>query len=450
MTFKTFFILLLIFLFFSNCEKDKNSNTEIDISSDYIPINKLPQFVIQTFGKAIQDEPKIPANLDFLVDGELKESYRIGIEFRGSSSQSFDKKSYGIETWNENNEDIDVSLGGFPEEEDWILYGPYSDKSLIRNVLIFELSNLIGRYGSKTAFYELIINGKFLGTYVLMEKIKRDKNRVDISKNEESDVSGGYILKIDKPTGEVYFNTSNSFISKYDHRGGPSNASKIKFLYSYPKPEDINSNQKNYIQNYMDNFEKALVSEQFKDPNTGYSKYIDVDSFIDFLILNEITKNVDGYRISTYLNKDKNNKLKMGPIWDFNLGFGNANYCGGEKTSGWAFDFNNICPEDGLKVPFWWKRFFEDPVFIIKLKNRWADLRLSEFSNTNIINIIKEKTDYLIENNASQRNFDTWSILSKYIWPNFFIGDTFIEEIDYLTNWIEDRLIWMDSTIDSL
>jgi len=174
----------------------------------------LPNIQINTYSAEIVDEPKIKGYLEIYQGDDKIEEHNIGIEIRGSSSQFFDKKSYGFETWDEEGEDLNVSLAGYPEEEDWILYGPYSDKSLIRNVLIYNLSNQIGRYATKTKLYNLTINNEFLGVYVLMEKIKRDKNRVDISKNKSEDISGGYIIKIDKPTGDGdSFNSDIAFMS---------------------------------------------------------------------------------------------------------------------------------------------------------------------------------------------------------------------------------------------
>ena len=448
MKFKKFFFLTF-FLFLLNCEKE---STDINNTSEELNLdesNLLPQFKINTSNKTIVDEPKIPASMDLYIDGELNKSYNIGIEIRGSSSQFFEKKSYGVETWDANNEDIDTELGGFPEEEDWILYGPFSDKSLIRNVLIFQLSNAIGMYGSRTDFYELTINDKFLGTYVLMEKIKRDKNRVNISKNLDDDISGGYIIKIDKPPDEGYTST-NSFSSKFDTRGSYVGASDIKFLYTYPKSSEISNDQKNYIKNYLNDFEEALLSSNFQDPELGYKKYIDIDSFVDFLILNEISKNIDAYRISTFMHKDKNQKLKMGPIWDFNLGFGNVNYCDAEITSGWSYKFNDVCGGDNWKVPFWWNKLFEDPAFVSKLKNRWSDLRTNVLSDQNLQDRIDEIRNFLIEHNAPRRNFDKWTIIGKYVWPNNYIGNNYGEEISYLKNWLEKRVKWMDEEINSL
>ncbi len=448
MKFKKFFFLTF-FLFLLNCEKESTdiNNTSEELNLD--ETNLLPQFKIDTSNKTIVDEPKIPASMDLYIDGELNKSYNIGIEIRGSSSQFFEKKSYGVETWDANNEDIDTDLGGFPEEEDWILYGPFSDKSLIRNVLIFQLSNAIGMYGSRTDFYEVTINDKFLGTYVLMEKIKRDKNRVNISKNLDEDISGGYIIKIDKPPDEGY-TSANSFSSKFDTRGSYVGASDIKFLYTYPKSSEISNDQKNYIKNYINDFEEALLSSNFQDPELGYQKYIDIDSFVDFLILNEISKNIDAYRISTFMHKDKNQKLKMGPIWDFNLGFGNVNYCDAEITSGWSYKFNDVCGGDNWKVPFWWNRLFEDPAFVSKLKNRWSDLRTNILSDQNLQDRIDEITNFLIEHNAPRRNFDKWTIIGKYVWPNNYIGNNYGEEISYLKNWLEKRVKWMDEEINSI
>ena len=414
-------------------------------------INSLPLISINTNGNIIVDEPKVSANLQIKKGDSLIEVHQIGIEIRGSSSQMFDKKSYGFETWDENGEDLDVSLGGFPEEEDWILYGPYSDKSLIRNILIYDLSNAIGQYATRTDFYELEINESFLGTYVLMEKIKRDKNRVAISKNKEEDISGGYILKIDKPTGDgEWYDESFSFSSKYMPNGSLGQNKNTFFLYEYPDSDDIDNDQKDYIQSYIHNFENALASEEFKSDENGYRNYIDLDSFIDFFILNEISKNPDGYRLSTFMHKDKGEKLKMGPIWDFNLAFGNVNYCTGSSPEGWIYRFNDVCPDDTWLVPFWWGRFMEDPAFVSALKERWNNLRTNFFTNSEILQRITSLEENLKISNAAKNNFSKWLVLGEYVWPNDYIGNSYDDEINYLKDWIVNRLEWLDTEINSL
>lgn len=411
--------------------------------------NPLLQVNIQTQGLSIVDEPKIMADMLMTDKKAVLYDGKIGIEFRGSSSQSFDKKSYGFETWDENGDDVKVDLAGFPEEEDWIFYGPYSDKSLLRNVLIFDLSNQMGRYAVKTQFVEMTINDDYNGLYVLMEKIKRDKARVDVSKLKSEDLSGGYIIKIDKTTGEDV-SLDFSFASQFDGFGNADGSQKIQFLYQYPKPEDIDAPQKAYIQNYFAEFEQALMSDSFTDAQLGYRNYIDVESFIDFFLLNELSRNVDAYRLSTFMHKDKGGKLNIGPIWDYNLAFGNANYCQGQSTEDWAYKFNTYCPNDPSRVPFWWGKLLEDEQFVTQLKARWLVLRADILSTKNVADSIQSKVTRLKQAGVISKNFSRYAVLGVYVWPNFFIGDSYDEEISYLKQWISDRMSWMDSAIAAL
>ena len=446
-------IILVSFLFFLcfSCNKEGTKIGSELITPDIILGPPLPLMKIRTGNQNIVDEPKIPGSLQIFQEELLIEEHLIGIEIRGSSSQMFDKKSYGFETWDEMGEDLNASLGGFPEEEDWILYGPYSDKSLVRNVLIYELSNNLGQYASKTKFYELEINEVFQGTYVLMEKIKRDKNRVDISKNKIEDISGGYIIKIDKPTGDGdWYNENIAFSSQYNTTGVLVDTGNVNFLYEYPKADDVSDEQKKYIQDYIHLFETALISEGFKSIENGYRQFIDLDSFIDFFILNEFSKNPDGFRLSTYLHKEKGGKLKMGPIWDFNLAFGNVNYCDGDSPYGWAHRFNDICSGDNWQVPFWWNRFLDDPEYVGLLKERWAILRSEILSSDTVSGRLRELQDNLKGSSAIDKNFGKWLILGKYIWPNKFIGNSYDSEINYLEEWINERFDWLDQNINEL
>ena len=444
------FVSFLFFLCFS-CNKEGTKIGNELITPDVILGPPLPFMKIQTGNQNIVDEPKISGSLQIFQEELLIEEHLIGIEIRGSSSQMFDKKSYGFETWDEMGEDLNASLGGFPEEEDWILYGPYSDKSLVRNVLIYELSNNMGQYASKTKFYELEINGVFQGIYVLMEKIKRDRNRVDISKNKVEDITGGYIIKIDKPTGDGdWYDENIAFASQYNTTGLLVDTGNINFLYEYPKADDVSDEQKKYIQDYIHLFETALISEDFESIENGYRQFIDLDSFIDFFILNEFSKNPDGFRLSTYLHKEKGGKLKMGPIWDFNLAFGNVNYCDGDSPYGWAHRFNDICSGDNWQVPFWWNRFLDDPEYVSLLKERWAILRSEILSSDTVSGRLRELQENLKGSSAIDKNFGKWLILGKYIWPNKFIGDSYDSEINYLEEWINERFDWLDQNINEL
>ncbi len=425
---------------------------------------RLPIVIINTSGGTIVNEPKIPATMGIIANDNGSYNHttdpfndydgNIGIELRGSSSQAlFDKKNYGIELWTGVEQDTSASLLGLPAEEDWVLHGPYSDKSLMRNVLTFELWSRTGWYGSRFRYIELIINNGYKGVYVLMEKIKRDKNRVDISKlteteNNGDDLTGGYIVKLDKFDGT---NSGEGWASPYDPPRKTKDDQVIFFQFEYPKNKNITSEQRAYIESYVTEFENALSGSDFRNPITGYKAFIDEESFIDFAIINELNRNVDGYRLSTFLYKDKDSKggeLTLGPIWDFNLAWGNANYCDGSSISGWAWDFNNICDQDFWLIPFWWKRLMADPEFVTNMQNRWTELREGPFADDAIHTYIDSVA--LILEEPQRRNFQRWNVLGKYIWPNNFVGDTYADEIDYLKDWITDRAAWLDENFASL
>lgn len=176
-----------------------------------------------------------------------------------------------------------------PEESDWILNAHYSDKTLIRNNMTYELFRRMGHYASRTRLCELFINGEYRGIYSLMEKVKRNKNRVDISKlttddNSGSDVTGGYIFKIDRNTGQG----DAGWTSQYS---APNNDDfKTNFLFEYPQDGDITDSQKAYLSSFVDSFETALYGPDFQDPEIGWRRYADENSFIDFMLIQEMSK----------------------------------------------------------------------------------------------------------------------------------------------------------------
>ena len=424
--------------------------------------SNLPIFVINTHGQRIPDEPKIEVDLGIIYNGEgirnkITDPFnefngKIAIEIRGSSSQMFPKKQYGFETIDSTGEDEDVSLLGFPAESDWILYAPYSDKSLIRNVLAYKLANNIGRYASRSRLCELVLNDEYMGVYVLLEKIKRNKDRVDISKLTEADttgdnLTGGYILKIDKKDGGY----NSGWYS--DYRPYSNAWQTIYIQYHYPKPESILDVQKKYIKSIVDSFETTMNSPEFADTLKGYTSFIDVESFVDYFILSELSRNVDAFRLSFFFYKDKNSKdkkIKAGPLWDLNLGFGNSDYYNASSTEGWQINYLTTDPtflqSDYYQVPFWWKKLFSDKEFKNKIKLRWKEFRENELSIPNIMAIIDSITILLSE--SEERNFERWDILDEYIWPNAYVGGSYENEISYLKNWIINRLNWMDEELD--
>jgi spore coat protein CotH len=423
--------------------------------------NQLAIVRIDTLSNTIVDEPKVQTQMRVIqINSEGSEvttySGYAGVEFRGASSQSFAKKSYGVETRNADDSNLNTELMGFASENDWVFHGPYSDKSLMRNPLMFSIASDLGRYAPRWQHFDLYINDDYQGIYVLLEKIKRDVARVDISKlkedeNDGEDVTGGYILKVDKTVGDTSgtgnYNDHISFTSDYRSEMGNK---QHHFIYDTPDPDEITDQQRTYIQDYIGAFEDALKSADFTDETNGYPAFIDIDSFVDYFILSELGRNVDGYRLSTYLVKDKNQKLAMGPIWDLNLAFGNADYCDGGDYQGWAYQFNSVCPNDNNPVPFWWSRLLADPAFAAKVKSRWQQLRLSTLANNQLLNTVDDMVSTLEESESINRNFDVWDVLGRYLWPNAYVGDTFDDEVQYLKGWLQNRAEWLDDNISEL
>ncbi len=430
-----------------------------DASNDYGPTpdwffdgsfsTPLPIVTINTGGEYIPDEPAIEGEMGIIWndEGSLNSSIdvpneffgNIEIERRGQTSLDlFPKNGFAIETKDADWEDMDVSFLGFPEEEDWILHGPYSDKSLIRNVLAMQLARSVGQYASRTRLVELIINEQYEGVYVLMERIKRDNERVDIARLREEDISGdqltgGYIFKLDK--GPI------DWFSQFDMVSNPGQ--KLRFQYVYPSRSSIQPEQEAYIQSYVDSFELAMIFPGIPYGGKYYDEYIDIGSFAEHFLLSELTKNVDAYRISSYYYKDKDSNgglLKAGPVWDFNLAFGNANYCNSETAHSWVYDEH--C---GIFNPFWWEQMFTDEAFVNTANCRWQEWRNGPLSLDTIFAFIDEKAELLEP--VVDRNFQRWPVLGEYVWPNANISNTYEGEINFLKSFIAARIGWMDDNM---
>jgi len=420
-------------------------------SPDTFDSSNLPLFIVTTENNhTIPDEPKIAANLKVIDNGTGNLNHLtdtpsfdgpIGIEVRGASSQSFPKKSFGFETRDADGYDLNVSLLGLPEDEDWIFYAPFTDKSFLRDALTYHLGNATGHYTSRTVFGELFLNGDYQGIYCLEEKIKQDKSRVDISKLKSEDISGdqltgGYLLKVDRDDGEGSY-----FVSNY--KGTDPNA-EVRIVFEDPEGPKMEPEQRAYIQNFMNQFEDALYGPSFANDTFGYKRYVDLPSLVDYFIVNELGHNVDAYRLSTYMYKDRDSidsLLHFGPLWDFNLGYGNVDYCGCETIDGWAYENSSFCGN----TPFWWLRFEEDTSFQNAVRCRFDELRESVLSTEQVLHYIDSMA--LTFSEAQVRNYKKWPILGSYIWPNHFIGQTYEEEIGYFKSWMTGRLDWMEENL---
>ncbi len=439
--------------------------------------SNLPIVVIDSFGRNIDNSnrdfhPVLMAFIDVdedtgraRIDGRTNFAGYGAMHIRGASTAGYAKKQYRMEVRDENEEDKAVSLLGMPSESDWILHAPYSDKTLMRNYMVYDSwwRRKIGRSGLRTRFVEVFTdfdgNGRiewdtgrdgtstdYRGVYVLMENIKQGRNRVDIAKlgpddNAEPEISGGYIFK-------------------HDWHDAPTFTTSIyrdRLVYVDPEYDWMAGAQRQWIKGYCDDFEAALSSSYFANPVNGYAKYIDVGTFIDNQIMVEISRNVDGYVLSTYFYKDRGGKITMGPVWDYNGSLGGADYFQSHRTDGWHYE-NPEFPADNTESWRWFERLMDDPEYRLRLADRWFDLREDKFAATGLLEEIEDNTLLLTDggatDNAVNRNFARWDILQDNLWPNYYDnsssrrnGAVHADYVDWLKTWLSGRLLWMDRAI---
>ncbi len=440
--------LILSFLVLIHCS----------LSAQILTESRLPIIIIDTDSNEIPDEPKIPAIMGIIDNAagqmnsidDIFNHYdgHIGIETRGNSTQLYEKKTYTIELWDEAENEISEPLLGMGKEEDWILHAMVLDKTQLRVPLSFDLFRKMGHYAANYRFVELIVDGGYQGIYILTEKLKRDDDRVDIAKLDDNDIAGdsltgGYILRIDW-TWDV--EQQDLFESNYESQAGIP----MKFQWYYPKPDMIQPEQKEYISNYMHDFEDAVFGSDFmNEDGFRYTDYVDLNSFVDFLLINEFTKNSDGYKLSTYMHKDKDSKggkLKAGPIWDFDQSYGLSTVCSSHIPSGWTYLQNQAACEDTGTMPLWWQEMMSDPIFVNRLNCRWKDLRTRFLQQDSLFLWMDTQTAYLEE--SLNRNFERWDFIGNNIWfEPFPIPESYEEEISYMKTWIQDRIEWMDANM---
>ena len=663
--------------------------------------SSLPLVCLQTFGQPIPTDTNVVAAV-YLVDAPAGRSAtldaprdfdgRAVVKVRGYTSRRYPKHSFTMELRDAFDEPVHASLLGQPSDADWVLYAPYLDKSLVRDVLAYEISNRMGHYASRTRFVEVFLNdttnrlsrAHYVGVYVLEEKVKRSEHRVNIQKLSSEDktepaITGGYIFKKDHleevlhddpppsppaavavararhervgyPTGPggfpadpagflpphedivtvtniltstqiapathwtaltnvvsltnvvadtrvvavtnivtltnvitapnvtttrhvaivtnvaaitnvtsvtnsasianqapfagiVLFTNVTAFtnvalftniasvtntasvtnmaghvviatltnVASVTHfasltnvasatnveltatpgwatnivsttnfvlitntpivslgatgitvvasalastNGSPTNAKPSAlaqlvatgqgfvssrtnaFFYVEPKARRITSEQRAWLSNYVNRFEQALYGVDFRNPTNGYAAYIDRESFIDQHLIVEATKNIDGFRFSTFYTKDRGAKLKLEPIWDWNLAFGNASGKQGDQYEHWYW------PQLDDRQYSWFRRLFEDPDFGQRYVDRWFELRAGVLGTSNLVARVDSLAGALKE--PAARNFERWPILGQTIATEPFSGKTYDEEIQYLRTWLSNRLAWVN------
>ena len=408
--------------------------------------SNLPIILITTDNSApIPDEPGVRGTMQIIYRGPGQRNYvtdkdstqyldyngRIDIEIRGSSSQVVPKKGYGLSTiMADNVTNNNVSLLGMPDENDWILNGLDFDPSLIRDYLSYNLSRKIGQYASRTEFCEVMINGDYQGLYFLGEKIKPDKNRVNILKIEQGintlpNISGGYITKTDKTTGNdpVAWSMS-SYIGFNDNQ----------FIHHWPKPASVTTQQGNYIKSVFLDLQAACTNSN-ASISTGYPSIIDIPSFVDFILINELGSNVDAYTFSTYYHKDRNGKLRAGPVWDMNLTYGNDLFTFGlDRSKPDVWQFSN----GSLEGPKYYRDLFNNAQFKCYMSRRWNELtQTGQPLNLESLNAYIDSTVAIISEAVFRENA-RWGTVGSHL-----------DAINGLKAWLAVRIPWMTNHLGS-
>lgn len=440
-----------------------------------------------------------------VADSAKGKLYDIGIKVRGQSSALFPKPGYSVEVRDSAGEGIDVSMLGLPPSDDWVFHGPYVDKSMLRNSLAHWLFRQAGRYSPRTMHFDLYINGVYRGVYVLIEKIKRGKYRVDVSKLKEEDISGddltgGYIWAFDK-TGT---NTGGAGSGNVNNEGfGTSD--DLNVILHYPKKEKIKPQQEEYLKKYLNDLEGLFKNG---GNGNGYENYVDVGSAVDYVLHQEVTNNADSYWCSFFLHKPKDSKggkVTLGPPWDFNLamsngsqpegqnnggwgggfgGFGGMGGFGSSGTTGWQIENSSKQIADGnggggmwggfggfggssLKAPRWLTSMWKDQSYQSELKKRWAELR-SGVWHTKTLDVYLDSMKVYLKN-AADRNFKRWPNLGKASGQNDpdpepmkyctqtsggmgmamggYNADTWDGEVEHLRKKMKERMAWMDQQL---
>ena len=392
------------------------SGLQTTYSVDFTQFTGLPIIYLTTNNNA-------PLGRDDYVEGRISvdgwrddpslDEMNMKIRGRGNSTRYLHpKKPFQMKL------DDKKEFLGMPNNKKWLFLAEYSDKSLLRNTIVFEMgyiSNL--DWTPASTFAEVFLNGEYNGVYNITQKVEKDSTRVDLGDD-------GYLLEIDNidriDADDVYITTDQFEI------------------INIKEPELARGDDKyNYIENLIREFESNLFGGNFADPVDGYAKYIDIDSFIDWFLINEIVKNQDSISFSSiYLNVIPGEKIKMGPLWDFDLGFGNVDYSDATYTEGFWVRWNP-----------WIERLLQDPAFADKVRTRFAYFKDNEDYILGKIDQYAEKLKW-----SQQENDDKWNLFGVQVWPNpeDRVFDTHAEEVAHLKSWYQARMDWLETAFNAL
>jgi len=374
-------------------------------------------------GGAIPDGKKKTARMTVREGGRTVYRGRIGIELRGQSSKQFPKQAWSLELRDRKGDNRDVSLLGMPADDDWVLYAGYNDKTLMRNVLAYETARRFGRYASRTRFVEVTLNGRYHGVYVLMETLKLQKHRIDLPEPAQL---------LEWTFGFQARNKGHSFrlpVSGYH------------ILFEDPERSDLERKPRAQIRRSIGAAERSLYARNFRDPTNGWRRHIDEAAAVDYILLNELFKNQDAFRASTYLARGAGGRWQLGPVWDFDISMGNSDYGPSSVLAG-----------SMLEKRVWAHELYRDPAFVRAATARWRELRTAGLRR-DLLRSVGRHARRLTATGAAGRNFRRWPVLGVRVWPNppeAVRRTSYASEVAALRRWLERRLAWMDAHVHEL
>ncbi|WP_437578343.1 CotH kinase family protein [Sorangium sp. So ce887] len=439
----------------------------VDATSD------LPIMIIDGYGEGKPTDKEIyfdaavmiwePVNGVASIASLPTMAMRGGYHVRGQSSRNFPQTPYKLELWDNDDKDLDYPVLGMPADSDWALIPPYYDRTLIRNPFTFTLGRDMGLEAPRTEFAEVYLNydarsigeADYQGIYWISETIKNNKVRTDLKSLEETDralpdISGGYIFKFDQAAAEEPQLTCTGAdpLPSFGGFGGPGGGPDPEpsgtcwIDLEVVDPDPLNDEQATWLTQYIQQFHDTV----HQTPIGDYSAYIDVPSFIDYLIISELTFNVDAYVRSCYYHKDRDQKLKAGPLWDYNFALGGVGAQSPTPESngetGWRFSGQR-------NVNNWYQKLTADPTFMAQVRTRYTALRQTLLSEAAIEQRMNGLSAPLAQ--AAARDLAKWPVSDIIESSEGFLGGptapTWEGQLQVMRDFMMARLAWMDANL---
>lgn len=448
-------------------------STALYIARNFDATSDLPIMIVEGYGagkpadKNVYKEAAImvfePVNGVAALSAPPTLATRSGYHVRGQSSQRLPQTPYRLEFWDNQGEDADYALLGMPADSDWALIPPYYDRSLVRNPLVYELGHALGLEAPRVRFAEVYINyagrpleaGDYLGVYWVTETIKNNNVRTDLKQLDEKDttlpaISGGYIFKFDQAaaeepkipcTGSAPLSSGFGFGGMTTRPGGMGTPTTMTgncwVDLEVVDPDPLLPEQAAWLKDYLQQFHASLHATPIGD----YAVYIDVPSFVDYLIINELTRNVDAYVRSAYYHKDRDKKLKAGPLWDYNFALGVGGATSIDPAGGFQF-------KGTRNVNNWYPKLTSDPAFMQRVNARWSELRKGLLSDTALAERITALVTPLTA--AAVRDYARWQV-ANILPPGAFVrgpsAPTWQGQVDALREFVRARCAWLDTQL---